>query len=203
MLARACAEAATTRARTRDEPEVYVLVNGASLGVVSEPVWELVRARLEALLGDEVELTVHDPDKSTDPPPSHGSGPRLRRRSVLIVEPDATWRAHLLQAFAAAGFDAAGVADRAQAVKQLAHAPPDVLVAEFELPRMAGDELLAHARASAHPPSVTVLIGAGLPQVLVPDTDDADLVVGQPFEPFDLVERVERTLRLARAGDAG
>lgn len=131
----------------------------------------------------------------TPPEPVRRSGRRTRRVRVLVAEHDGSFRAELLAAFAGAGYDVLGVADGVQALRQLGTRPPHVLVADFELPKLAGDELLARARAL--PSSVVrlgVLVGAALPQILVPEHEAADLVLGQPLTAAGVVEQVREVL---------
>lgn len=195
IVARACAEVESARGRVpTGEPRVLVLVNDETMGVVAEEVWATVSARLSSLLGSMLD------SETSEPEPVFESGSRARRTSVLVVQPATDPRARLLAAFAGAGFDAVGLADGQRALSQLALRPVQVLVVEFELPRIAGDELIARARASASPPALTVLLGNALPEVLVPK--GADLVIGQPFEATDVVSAVERALRTARASRA-
>lgn len=207
MLARACAEA---EARVPDgewsEP-IFLIVNEVDLGLVPLAVWEQVRERLVSILDDHVsfeEAVEQRPaarsasaasSTPTPPQPVRRSGRRSRPLRVLVAEHDGSFRAQLLAAFAGAGYDVLGVADGLQALRQLGTRPPHVLVADFELPKLAGDELLARARAL--PSSVVrlgVLVGAALPQILVPEHEAADLVVGQPLTAAGVVEQVRELL---------
>lgn len=202
MLARACAEA---EARVPDgewsEP-VFLIVNEIDLGVVPRAVWEQVRERLVSILDDHVSFEESDEQrpaarssKPTPAEPVRSSGRRARPLRVLVAEHDGSFRAQLLAAFASAGYHVVGVADGLQALRQIATRPAHVLVADFELPKLAGDELLARARAL--PGSVVrlgVLIGAALPQILVPEHEAADLVLGQPLTAAGIVERVRELL---------
>jgi DNA-binding response OmpR family regulator len=113
---------------------------------------------------------------------------------VLVASHVAHFRAQLLAAFSDAGFEAVGVADGAQAEKQLTSRPTHVLVADFELPKRAGDELLARAWTQHPALHVTALVAAELPHMLVPPHDAADLVRGQPLDVPDLVARVRALL---------
>lgn len=207
MLARACAEA---EARVPDgewsEP-IFLIVNEVDLGLVPLAVWEQVRERLVSILDDHVSFeeaveqrpAARSPSAAsstpTPPQPVRRSGRRSRPLRVLVAEHDGSFRAQLLAAFAGAGYDVLGVADGLQALRQLGTRPPHVLVADFELPKLAGDELLARARAL--PSSVVrlgVLVGAALPQILVPEHEAADLVLGQPLTAAGVVEQVRELL---------
>lgn len=207
MLARACAEA-EARVQDADKSEpIFLIVNEIDLGLVPLAVWEQVRERLVSILDDHVSFeeaveqrpAARSPSAAsstpTPPQPVRRSGRRSRPLRVLVAEHDGSFRAQLLAAFAGAGYDVLGVADGLQALRQLGTRPPHVLVADFELPKLAGDELLARARAL--PASVVrlgVLVGAALPQILVPEHEAADLVLGQPLTAAGVVEQVRELL---------
>lgn len=208
MLARACADVATRLPSADRGESIFLVVNDVDLGAVPVAVWEQVRERLLAILDEHVSFSEADVQRpeaqgSTTAPaePTVRSGSRARTLRVLVAEHDASFRAQLLASLSDAGFDALGVGDGGQALRQLVARPVHVVIADFELPKLAGDELLVRARAAhGSPLRLAVLIGAGLPQVLVPDCKAADLVLGQPFTPRSVVERVQAALG-TRAGE--
>jgi CheY-like chemotaxis protein len=211
MLARACAEVAARVPHTERDESVFLVVNDVDLGVVPVVIWEQVRERLLSILDEHVsfaESDVQRPEaRAAEPTPAEPtvrSGSRPRAQRVLIAEHDASFRAQLLAHFADDGFEVIGVGDGAQALRQLAARPAQVLVAEFELPKVAGDELLERARAArGSAVRVGVLIGVSLPQVLVPRCAAADIVLGQPFAPRSVVERVRAALGKRARRDTG
>ncbi len=210
MIARACAEVEARNPVTDRGNAVLLVVNDVEAGKVPVEVWMRVRERLISILDDQVAFQHVDlqpaPPRVTEPAPPEPvaqSGDRAVTLRVLVAQHDADFRAQLIACFADAGFDALGVADGAQALRQLAARPAHVIVADFELPKLAGDELLERARAAPSSPlRFAVLMGAKLPEVLVPPCEAADLVVGQPITPLELVERVRGALaaRRHRAG---
>lgn len=203
MLARACAEvAARSPLAARTDP-VFVVVNGVDVGPVPAGVWERVRERVESILGEYVRIR-EESGRSTPAPPaadSARSGWRTRAPRALVAVHDASVRAELLARFAGEGFEVVGVVDGTQARRQIATGAHDVIVADFELPKLAGDELLAQARARhGAAVRVSVLIGTNLPQVLVPEHEAADLVIGRPFTARGVVARVLDRLERRQRG---
>lgn len=203
MLARACADVASRLPAAASRGESILLgVNGADVGVVPVAVWDVVRERLESILDEHVTFVETDDGRAagrsaatTPPEEPRQSGSPERKLRVLIAQHDAAHRAQLLAAFTGAGFDVLGVGDGTQALRQLAARPAQVLVVDFELPKLAGDELLARARAErGSPVRVGVLIGMDLPHLLVPDCAAADIVMGQPLTASQVVERVRAIL---------
>lgn len=193
MLARACAEVAARAPFAARTGPVFVVVNGVDVGPVPSGVWERVQERIVSILDEHVTIQEepHAPAHAEAAADPMRSGSRKRAPRALVAVHVASVRTELLACFAREGFDVVGVADGAQARRQLEVRASDVIVADFELPRLAGDELLAEARAK-HGAAVRVgvLLGVGLPQILVPEHEAADLVIGQPLTPRGVVERV-------------
>lgn len=206
----------------KDTTFVDVLVNGAPVGPVPEPVWQIVHLELQSRLGSA--LTVAEAEASVDtvPPPldyaqiigicdedalpsTHRPEPEAsdvyeRPQFVLIAEHVGAVRSRLLAAFAAHSLDALAVADGHRAISSLTARPPVAIIADFELPKVAGDELLLRARAQlGRSLQVAVLVGAELPRVMVPDCSAADLVLGHPLELDDIVSFVLSRLDPAAA----
>lgn len=197
IIAHACADVAAGESIGDDEPRVRVVVNGETLGLVPSRVWERVRSHLESLLGDDISIDedASDEAKGAAPARARESDRRPPTLRALVAVHVPAVRSALMAALYVAGFDAVAVADGARGVGQLVSHAPHVVVADFELPRVAGDVLLKKARevrgASLR---AAVLIGAALPELLVPPCDAADLVVGQPFDAARVVELVDELL---------
>lgn len=222
MLTRACDDATARLPDGVSVADVHVVVNGAVLGPVREDVWEKVASRVVQVLGEHV--AIEEAAEETKPPPARygslvgetrsspppsersdalQSGPRPRVVRVLIAEHVSTFRAALLAAFTQEGFEAVGVGDGARAERQIAARPPHVLIADFELPKIAGDELIARARLELGSTlEVTVLVGAELPRILVPDHVSADVVLGQPLDAREVLARVQSVLSKRNARTA-
>ncbi|MCC6873517.1 MAG: hypothetical protein IT378_04340 [Sandaracinaceae bacterium] len=117
------------------------------------------------------------------------------------MEHDAELRTQVVAALTSAGFLAVGLGDARRALADVARQPPQVLVAEMDLPGMAGDTLIENARKVAGATlRVTVLIGGSLPDVLLPDSDAIDARFGAPIDVQALVERVLAPRAVGRTG---
>ncbi len=177
-------------------PSVRVLVNGEHAGDIPHPVWQRVRADLEAILEDDLTFEERN-EAATAPSPKRddafASGPRGPELRALVAVHVPAMRNALMAALYVDGFEPVAVADGAQALRQLTEHRPHVVIADFELPRVAGDVLLERARRERGTClRAAVLIGSQLPQVLVPESELADIVVGQPFGAAQLVERIRQ-----------
>lgn len=198
----------------RDTLFLEVLVNGVPIGPVPEPVWQIVHLDLQSRLGGELSVAEAEPSPDTVPPPidydriigacdddlpstqrPEASDVYEKQPFVLIAEHVTAVRSRLLASFAAASLDAVAVADGHRAIQAMTARPPVAIIADFELPRVAGDELLIRARAQLGSMlRVSVLVGAELPRMLVPDCSAADAVYGQPIELDEIVSFVLRRL---------
>lgn len=124
------------------------------------------------------------------------SGTRLRPRRALVVQHDASLRAKLVEALTEAGFTAVGLGDPRRALLEVEHRPPHVVVAELELPGFAGDLLLQEVRARVGASvQQTVLIGASVPEVMLPRGAHIDLAFGAPLDATDIADFLRRTAR--------
>ncbi|MCZ7687376.1 MAG: hypothetical protein M5U28_55010 [Sandaracinaceae bacterium] len=182
---------------------VFLIVNEIDLGVVPRAVWEQVRERLVSILDDHVSFEESDEQrpaarssKPTPAEPVRSSGRRARPLRVLVAEHDGELpraaprrlRVGRLPRGRRGGRTASPPADR--------DAPRPRAGRGLRAPE-ARRGRAARPRARALPGSVVrlgVLIGAALPQILVPEHEAADLVLGQPLTAAGIVERVRELL---------
>lgn len=221
-VARACEEARRELGwLARDTVFIDLSVNGVPIGPVPEPVWQIVHLDLARRFGGELSVAETKPRQDTVPPPldyaqiieacdddlpetqrPEASDVHEKQPFVLIAEHVSAVRSRLLASFAAASLDALAVADGHRAIQAMNARPPVAIIADFELPRTAGDELLIRARAQLGKVlRASVLVGAELPRMLIPDCSAADAVYGQPFELEDVVSFVLRRLDAAGAAE--
>ncbi|MCG3169647.1 MAG: Regulatory protein AtoC [Pseudomonadales bacterium] len=117
----------------------------------------------------------------------------VRGMRVLIVEDDHELREALADTLDVAGCEVEAAAAGAEALARLAHAAPDVLVSDVNMPGMDGHELLRHARRS-HPQVPVVLITAfgSIERSVRAMRDGASDYLVKPFEPAQLIEVIAR-----------
>jgi len=115
----------------------------------------------------------------------------LARQRILVVDDDPDLRAALVAALEVEGFTVDEAEDGIQALERIADAGPDVLLVDYGLPRLAGDELVRRLRA----------LGVNAPVVLVTAADRAREVaeemgverwVGKPVSLSELLAQVRR-----------
>ncbi len=117
----------------------------------------------------------------------------LARRRILVVDDDPELRAALVMALQEDGFTVDEAADGVQALERIADAGPDVLLVDYGLPRLSGDDLVRRLRA----------LGVNAPVVLVTAAERAREVaeemgvehwVGKPVSLRELLAQVRRAL---------
>jgi two-component system NtrC family sensor kinase len=81
--------------------------------------------------------------------------------TILIVEDSDTQALQLQMLLAKEGYDVARAASAEAALEQMAHAQPDLLVVDFHLPGMNGDELVRLVRMNGQTRALPVLMLTG------------------------------------------
>jgi len=115
----------------------------------------------------------------------------IRRKRVLVVEDDAVfrdWANHVLER---QGYTVAHCNNGAEAMTLFSNDSFDVVVADFRLPFMSGDELAERIKTIA--PQQPVLIMTGDSSFRCRDSS-ADAVLFKPFEAGELGRAVKRLL---------
>ena len=116
---------------------------------------------------------------------------------VLVVEDDRKISELLLNYLRAEGYDATPVYDVRDAVQQIAHRTPDVVVLDWMLPGLDGIGVCKAVRAFSDVPILMLTARVDeLDRLLGLDTG-ADDYVCKPFAPRELVARVRAQLRRA------
>ena len=123
---------------------------------------------------------------------------------VLIVEDDLNALSGYLEFLTAAGFEATGVANGADALRMALANPPAAVVTDITLPGMSGFELAAALRKDSRTRNIPIV---GLTAHWTADVHgrarDASIQVmlAKPCIPAHLVAELERVLEHARAAD--
>ena len=115
----------------------------------------------------------------------------IRRKRVLVVEDDAVfrdWANHVLER---QGYDVAHCNNGAEAMTLFSNSSFDVVVADYRLPFMTGDELAQRIKTLA--PQQPVIIVTGDSSFRCRESS-ADAVLFKPFEAGELRGAVERLL---------
>src|SRR5262249_4693807 len=117
------------------------------------------------------------------------------RPRIMLVEDSLTVRAVLGEMLSRAGFEVDGAGDAAEAMELLGHRRFDVVIADYQLPRMTGLELLPPLRG-AHPRASLILRSAGVGPELVAQARAFRVaaVLEKPVAQDRLVEAVRTAL---------
>jgi CheY-like chemotaxis protein len=75
--------------------------------------------------------------------------PTKRKIRILVVEDDATVRVTVSTVLENKGYDVSTANDGFDALLQLQHAIPDLMVSDLNMPQMSGFELLSVVRADS------------------------------------------------------
>lgn len=123
------------------------------------------------------------------------------RRRLLLADDSPTIQRVIELTFAAEDYDVTCVSDGQQAIESIEAEPPDVIVADIDMPEKSGYEVSAFVKdapALTHIP-VVLLTGAFEPiDEARARAARADAVLAKPFEPRAVVEQV-RALVAAQA----
>ncbi|MDQ3263526.1 MAG: response regulator [Myxococcota bacterium] len=112
---------------------------------------------------------------------------------VMVVDDDADMRCVLTEILTMEGLEASEAKDGEEALNLLAHAPPDLILLDEQMPKMDGTRFLQ--RVAQHPrwkviPVIMISATAG---ALLPG---AVALLRKPFELDALVATVRRVLKL-------
>lgn len=119
--------------------------------------------------------------------------PRHRAiRDVLIVEDDDDFRVLMTEIVEALGYNTEGVPDAESALQRVARKRPDVIISDFKLPGLSGEELIREVKAE-HPDLPVVLITGYAPSLDGSEFADgaADAFLLKPFR----IDRIGDILR--------
>jgi DNA-binding response OmpR family regulator len=130
------------------------------------------------------------PTDDLDSSPSPEGG-----RVVLVVDDDDVIRSLVRDGLEREGFEVRDAVDGTGALREVAQAPPDLVVLDVNLPAVGGFDVLSSIRVSSKVP-VILLTGRidELDRVLGLELGADDYVV-KPFSPRELASRVRAVLR--------
>jgi CheY-like chemotaxis protein len=118
---------------------------------------------------------------------------RARRRVALVVDADSDVRELYRRLLAPAGYDVREATDGREGLARVYIDRPDVLIADAQLPFIAGDELCELLRRDPQTARLPLLLVTATRLVDSPRASDgvaADAVLVKPFPPEALVQHV-------------
>ncbi len=125
---------------------------------------------------------------------------------VMIADDDVNLRRVIVKLFSHHGYDVVEAADGLEALDLIKRPGqrPDLLIVDRQMPRMSGEELLAHmraAKATANLPVIMLTARSSNEDVVEGLKAGADDYIAKPFHHDELIARAARLIERARAGE--
>jgi DNA-binding response OmpR family regulator len=158
------------------------------------------------LVGMDLELRLDLDDPHTRfmfglpdlPDPADYQSPETEARRILIIEDDTDIARFVEVMLTANGFDVAIEYDGDAGLRRIARDDFDIVVCNFVMPGLQGDEVVQRLRVSARTwnlPVVMLTAQAGAARVARAMEAGADDYVIKPFDPLEFVARIRAALR--------
>lgn len=124
-----------------------------------------------------------------------------RQPKLLLVDDETAITANLAPFLERSGFVVAVAADGEDALRQVAHFAPDLIILDVLMPRLDGRTTLRRLRQDDNWTPVILLtqVGESVERAMALE-EGADDYLNKPFDPHELVARVRAVLRRARPG---
>src|ERR1700752_4440348 len=117
--------------------------------------------------------------------------------TILIIDDKANLRKTLAQILIARGYSVLEADDGASAAKLLRDSTPDLIISDWKMPQMGGDELLKHLRGQPRLASIPVIVitafGSSHSAIEAVRLGAYDFVT-KPFDLDEIVLAAERAL---------
>ena len=116
--------------------------------------------------------------------------------SVLVVDDDSRLRQVLARLLRTAGFDTVDeAADGIEALALLTKSTPELILTDFQMPRMDGLSFVRQLRARGDRTPIIMLSGQGDPHLIVTAVKaGVNNYLPKPINPDVLFEKIEQTL---------
>jgi CheY-like chemotaxis protein len=116
------------------------------------------------------------------------------RRRILIVEDDPQLREMYRSALRTAGYVVAAVEDGADALRQIEHSKPALVVLDLALPRVDGRDVNRELKSRSDTRDIPVVVVSGA-EISPNDAKDFACVCRKPCDADRLVQTVDKCLR--------
>lgn len=116
---------------------------------------------------------------------------------ILVAEDEERIRRILLLQLELEGYEVGAAASGQECLDQVGTCRPDLLILDYLLPDLSGDEIIGALRREPATRSLAVILLSGLdPDLMEPEllSDERVLFLSKPFENADLLELVEQAL---------
>lgn len=120
---------------------------------------------------------------------------------ILLVDDETAITANLAPFLERAGFLVSTAGDGTQALQQISHLKPDLVILDVLMPRMDGRQALRQLRQEGDWTPIILLtqVGEASERAMALE-EGADDYINKPFDPRELVARIRSVLRRARPG---
>ena len=108
-------------------------------------------------------------------------------RPVLVVDDEPDIRFLLRTTLELAGYGVVEAAHGEEALEQVRHSPPQLVVTDQMMPRMNGAELIERLRADGSTKAIPIVMISGTRGIRA----GADALLAKPFDPSELVVLVD------------
>ena len=122
-------------------------------------------------------------------------------RKILIVEDDPQLRELYRSALRTAGYVVTAVEDGADALRQIEHSMPALVVLDLALPRVDGRDVHRELKARRDTRDIPVIVVSGT-DIADVDAKQFAYVLRKPCDPDRLVDAVDQCMRRAGGGVA-
>jgi CheY-like chemotaxis protein len=122
-------------------------------------------------------------------------------RRILVVEDDPQLRELYRNALRTAGYAVVAVEDGADALRQIEHSMPALVVLDLALPRVDGRDVHRELKARPETRNIPVIVVSGTDMAGV-DAKQFAYVLRKPCDPERLVDAVDQCMRRAGGGVA-
>ncbi len=120
-----------------------------------------------------------------------------RKGNILVVDDEAQITRVLKTTLSARGYGIRTAADGRQALAEMKHWPPDLVITDLRMPNMDGLELCRRIRADSRVPIIVLSVKGEEPIKVEALDAGADDYITKPFNVNELLARVRAALRRA------
>jgi CheY-like chemotaxis protein len=134
---------------------------------------------------------MNTPTQSALPEPGHPG----RTHRVLVVDDDDVIRGLHEEILSMYGFGTESAADGREALKILEHEKFDLVLTDFEMPRVNGCELTRVARAHGHDMPIVMISGSLTREELPEDVaGELDALLAKPARTHEIITAIQQAL---------
>ncbi|CAN5631408.1 N/A [soil metagenome] len=113
-----------------------------------------------------------------------------RKPTILVVDDESSYRSLLGILLEMEGFDVVSAGNGREAIRSLGEAVPDMVLTDYYMPFLGGDELIVAIRDQEEWAHLPVILMSSEPASRLPGQDRADLFLRKPFRLDELLRAI-------------